>query len=454
MQAKVKAEADEDDRLRAEQARKAREIADVLRTKVTPDEESPELMPAARRGRRKKGHLVRNILFALLASVIVAIGAVHIIPMRNLAVKVERAMGNWLHDDVSIASTTFRLFPTPHLKVENLSVGKLLDAKAESGKIFLDVSSVFGDKLNISSVELQDVKLSNEATKRIPLWGKAEGRSDPGAISTIQLRNVKVDMKPAIEAFNATLQFTREGKLRQAQINGVSGWNLGLRPGEKGMDLDFNARNWTLPIGAAFPVSDIQLKGTWSDQEVIVPEFEASTMEGKVNGTLRINWSSGVKVDSDLALSRVMAKELVSAFTKDVSITGRVDGNFSFSTEGADVATLFTTTRAQGKFRVGEGSISNVDLVAVMQSDAAGQRAGVTKFAELTGEVTVANRAASYRSINLQGGVLRGTGNLDIGTNSNLSGRLALEIRSQVAQDRGAFTVGGTVGRPMVRRGG
>jgi hypothetical protein len=454
MQAKVKAEADEDDRLRAEQARKAREIADVLRTKVTPDEEPTEFTPAARRGRKKKSHLLRNIFFSLLASVILAVGAVHLIPMRNLAAKVERAMGDWLHDKVAIASTTFRLFPAPHLKVENLVVGELLDAKADNGRIFLDIGSIFGDKLNISSIELEGVKLSADATKRIPLWGKVEGRTDPGAISTIKLKDVQVNMKPAIESFSATLQFTREGVLRQAQVTGKSLWNLGLRPAEKGMELDFNVRNWILPIGAAFPVSDIQLKGVWVGQEIIVPEFEASTMEGKVNGTLRINWSQGVKVESDLALSRVLAKELVSAFTKDVSVTGRVDGNFSFSTEGPGVDALFTTTRAQGKFRVGEGSISNVDLVAVMQSDAAGQRAGVTKFAELTGEVTIANKAASYRSINLQGGVLRGTGNLDIGANSNLTGRLALEIRSQVAQDRGSFSVGGTVGRPMVRRGG
>jgi hypothetical protein len=49
--------------------------------------------------------------------------------------------------------------------------------------------------------------------------------------------------------------------------------------------------------------------------------------------------------------------------------------------------------------------------------------------------------------------VLRGTGALDVGANSNLSGRLALEIRSQVAQDRGAFSVSGTVSRPIIRRG-
>ena len=32
--------------------------------------------------------------------------------------------------------------------------------------------------------------------------------------------------------------------------------------------------------------------------------------------------------------------------------------------------------------------MSNVDLVAVMQSDAAGQRAGVTKFIEFNGEMS------------------------------------------------------------------
>jgi hypothetical protein len=97
--------------------------------------------------------------------------------------------------------------------------------------------------------------------------------------------------------------------------------------------------------------------------------------------------------------------------------------------------------------------VSNVDLVAVMQSDAAGQRAGVTKFIELTGEYAGAEHRASYRNIALQGGVLRGNGAVDVAANSALNGRLALEIRSQVAQDHGAFTITGTVGRPIIKRG-
>jgi hypothetical protein len=161
-----------------------------------------------------------------------------------------------------------------------------------------------------------------------------------------------------------------------------------------------------------------------------------------------------VKLDSDLALAKVSAKDLVAAFTKDIAVTGKLDGNFNFATEGPDVATLFAAPRVNGKFRLVEGSISNVDLVAVMQSDTAGQRAGVTKFAELTGEYGAADHRSAFRQVNLQGGVLRGNGALDVGANSILSGRVQLEIRSQVAQDRGAFNVSGTISRPIIRRGG
>ncbi|MGZ5569859.1 MAG: hypothetical protein ACXWF6_01920 [Usitatibacter sp.] len=455
MHAKAKAESDEDERLRGEQARRAKEIASVLRTKVEPDEAAPTSAPSARRRARKKGSIVKPVFYSLLASLLLAIVALHLVPLRAYTVKVERAMSAWLHDDVSIGSMTFRLIPTPHLKVENVAVGKLLDAKASSGRIYMDIATLFGEKPNINSIELDNVTISSEAVKRIPIWGRPEGKTEGGGIDTIKLRGVTLDVKPAIGAFDANLSFARNGALRVANLSSQGAWTLGLKPVEKGIDLDFFARNWTLPLGAALPVSEVKLAGNWTGNEIVVPEFEADAMEGKVQGTLRVTWGQqGVKLESELSVTKVLAKELVAAFTKDISVSGKVDGNFSLVTEGPTVEQLFAAPHGQGKFRVGEGSISNIDLVAVMQSDAAGQRAGVTKFAELTGEMSSADHHASYRNVALQGGVLRGNGNIDIGANSALSGRLLLEIRSQVAQDKGAFSVSGTVGRPIIRRGG
>jgi hypothetical protein len=456
MSAKAKAEQDEDERLRGEQARRAKEIAQVLRTKVDSDAEAPSAAPSKKRAKQRRGSLVKPLLYGVALLFIAVIGALHVVPLRPYAEKIERAMSGWLHDEVSIASLTFRLVPSPHLRIENISVGKQLDAKASNGRIYLDVGTLFGGKLTINSVELENVSLSRDAVRRIATWGQVAGKDQAAEIHAINLRGVKLDVKPALEAFDAALNFSRNGALQSARLNGAGGrWSLALVPTEKATDIDFSARNWALPMGAAIPVSDVSLKGTLIDSEIVVPEFEARMLEGKVNGTLRVNWASGpVKLESDLALAKVNAKDLVAAFTKDIAVTGKLDGNFNLVAEAPDVATLFAAPHVTGKFRLVEGSISNVDLVAVMQSDTAGQRAGVTKFAELTGEYGAADHRSAFRQVNLQGGVLRGNGALDVGANSILSGRVQLEIRSQVAQDRGAFNVSGTISRPIIRRGG
>jgi hypothetical protein len=454
MQAKVKAERDEDQRIRDAQAKKAHEIAEILRTKVEPDDVAPSA-PAAKRRARRRGSLVKPVLFSIVAILVLGILALHVIPLRPYAQKIERTMSAWLHDDVSIGALTFRLWPTPHLNVETVSVGKLLDARASTGRIYLDIGSLFGDRPAIRTLELDNVTLSAEAVRRIPTWGRAEGKGAAGGISQIELHGVKLDVKPALDPFDANLIFTPAGALRQASLRGGQGqWILMAQPTDKGFDLDLNINNWSLPLGASVPIGTAHLKGTLEGTHIVVPDFEAHVLEGTVNGTLQVNWTSGVHLESELAITRINAKELLRTFTPDIAVTGKLDGNFTLAADGPTLPQLFEAPRVQGKFKLAEGSVSNVDLVAVMQSDAAGQRAGVTKFAELTGEYGAADRHASFRQLMLQGGVLRGNGAVDIGGNSSLAGHLALEIRSQVAQDRGAFTVSGTVARPIIHRGG
>ena len=196
------------------------------------------------------------------------------------------------------------------------------------------------------------------------------------------------------------------------------------------------------------------MKGTLSGNQIVVPEFEGFAMEGKVNGSLRATWGQNVRLETELALAKLHAEKVIGTFTRNIAITGKLDGTFNIVAEAPTTEALFNAPSVKGRFKVTEGSLSNVDLVAVMQSDAAGQRAGVTKFNEISGEYGATDHRSSFRQVNLQGGVLRGNGNFDVSTNGALSGRAALEIRSQVAQDRGAFSVSGTVSRPIIKRGG
>jgi len=455
MQAKEQAEIDEDNRQRAEQDKKAREIADILRTKVEPDADESAATPAKRRPKRR-GNLAKNAIVGVAVLFVIGVLLLHVIPLRGFANKLEKGIGGWLHEDtVSISNLKFTLIPSPHLKIEQLTIGKLLDVKAPVGRVYLDIGALLSDRVVINSLEFDSLTLSGDAPRRILAWGNPEGKSAAAEIELIRLKEVKLDVKPDLKPFSATLAFARDGKFRQAQLSGEGGkWSATVRPQGADFEVDFTARNWQLPLGAPIPVSDVRAKGVLNAAGLTVPEFEADAMEGKVNGTLQVAFGPTVKIASDLSLSRVKADQLIPAFTKDIAVTGKIEGNFAITAESPTVAALLATPRVQGKFRLTDGSVSNADLVAAMQSPDAAGRAGVTKFAELTGELSAADGRLSYRSLNLQGGVLRGNGGIDIGANGALGGRLYVEIRSNVAQDRGGFNVSGSVAKPVLRRGG
>jgi uncharacterized protein involved in outer membrane biogenesis len=386
---------------------------------------------------------------------VLAVALLHVVPMRSFADKLEKTMAGWLHDEVSISTLKFSLLPSPHLKLEGIVVGKLLDAKASTGRVFLDISTLFGDRLSINTLELDNVSITGDAPRRILTWAKPEGKNVAGEIDVIRLKSVKLDVKPEIAPFDATLSFAKDGAFRGATLSGEGKWNAKIAPRDGAFGVDFSARHWQLPMGASIPVSEVIAKGTLTASELVFPEFEADTMEGKVNGTLKASWAPEVvRMSSDLSLQKVRAEQFVRAFTPSIAVNGKLEGNFSLSAEARSLATLFAAPRVQGKFKVTEGSISNTDLVAAMQSAEAMGRAGVTKFAELSGEMSAGEGRISYRNVALLGGVLRANGGIDIGANGALSGRIGVEIRSNVAQDRGSFAVTGTVAKPLLKRGG
>jgi len=455
MEAKARAEEAEEQRLRDEQARKAREIAEILRTKSGAEADAPAAQKPVRRRARSAAGLVKGTLYAITALFILVVGLLHVVPLRPYAAKIERSMSAWLHDDVSIGAVTFRLWPTPHLNVENIAVGKTLDARAARGRIYMDLATLFGEQPAIDALEFDDVSIASSAVKRIPLWAQEQGKETAGGIDSIVLRNVKLDVKPTLEPLTSVrLAFARKGRLLDADITSAGGWTARLKPGQGGTDVELTARNATLPVGLPLTVNDASLKGKLADGTFVAPDFEATAFGGKLAGAIKVTWGDQVRFESDFTLNRVNAQDLLPTFTRDIAVTGHLDGDFKVVAESATPETLFAAPRVRGKFRLTEGSISNVDLVAVMQATDAAQRAGVTRFAELSGEYGAADRHSNFRQVNLQGGVLRGNGTIDVGPNSALNGRATLEIRSQVAQDRGTFAVSGTVSRPVMRRGG
>jgi hypothetical protein len=270
----------------------------------------------------------------------------------------------------------------------------------------------------------------------------------------------------ALEVFDAELAFDRSGRLIKANTRTRDGkWTLdaALAPIDKSAApdappaaptwlFDFAARNWTPPVGAiTFAV--LAGKGTMTGDDIVFPEMEAKVLEGSAKGNLRINVKNGIVAQSDFTLERARVDELVGIFTRDISVSGRMEGNFTAAVNAPTVAQLFDQPAINGNFAVREGLISNVDLVQAMRNP--GNVGGQTKFGELTGKLRVSEGMVRFEAMKLSGGVLFAGGNVNVAYGKDsLGGTVTAEIRSNVAQDRAVFALSGSVARPVLRRGG
>ncbi len=415
-----------------------------------------------RPNRKKEVHVGRWIIFAVVTLIAGSIFGLQVMPLNAVNSRMEKALSEWLHDDVSSQGLRVALFPKPHVKIDQISLGNGLDAKATSGKIFMAIGAIFGDKFVIESMELNNVTISAEALPRALNWANAANRGTAIEIGKIVLKNVKLEAKGvAIDVFDGELTFNRKGEISRAHAKTRDGkWTLDVSPDKSNPPvsgvaapwvIDFSARNWTPPIGASIPFLALTAKGVWLGDEMVFTGMEAKLLDGLGKGDLKVNLTNGIAAQADFSIERFKVEELLGIFTRDISITGRAQTTLSVTASSATLGTLLDSPTINGTFAIRDGTMSNVDLVQAMRTP--GSVGGQTKFTEFSGKVRVSDAVVRYEAMRLAGGVLSASGNVGVASgNGNLNGAVNAEIRSSVAQDRVQFSVGGTVARPNLKR--
>ncbi len=462
---KARAEEEAEQRQRDAQVARLRELAEQ-NEQAAADDALAGPKPK-RRGKKKTGGALRWLVVGMLVLVVAAVGLVQVIPLGAVNLRLAKSLAEWLHDDVSSGSLKVALLPRPHVRIENLSLGKAFDAKAVSGRLYMDMATLFGDNFVIDTLELTEVNIAADALPRAVKWAEAEGRGKGIEIGKIVLRSVKIEVPGvALEPFDAELKLDKAGKIIQASARAKDGkWNIDVVPNKAGAGdaavatavndpwvVDFSARGMNLPLGSPLPISNLSAKGTMFDGGMVFPQVDVKLFEGTGSGNLKISWKQGFSFNGELGVEKLKVDQITQVFTRDISLSGKLEGRFTASGEAATVGALLDKPTIQGNFEVREGAVGNVDLVQVMRSP--GSVGGQSKFSDLTGQLRVSEGIIRYEKMKFVGGVLLANGTVNVVmANSTLSGSVNSEIRSSVAQDRAAFSVGGKVSRPALRRG-
>ncbi|MBL8524741.1 MAG: hypothetical protein JNN20_13705 [Betaproteobacteria bacterium] len=459
---KARAEEEAEARQRAAQVARLKELAEQQERDLAAGIDPDAAKKQKRYGKKKSVSPVKLILIGLVVLLVAGLALIHVMPLGAVNSRFEKELAGWLHDDVTSGGLRVSLLPRPHVKLDQVSVGKLLDAKAASGKLYMDIGTLFGDRFVIDTVELSGVTISADALPRALKWAESEGRAKGIEIGKIALRTAKIEVKGVVvDEFDADLKFSKAGKMTAANVRAKGGkWTFDAvqdkAAGEGAAPawvVDFSSRGMDMPLAAPVPISSLTAKGTLVGDAMEFPQVEVKLLEGSATGNVKVDWKQGVSVTSEFSAEKIKVDQLTSVFTRDVALSGRLEGQFTLAANAPTVGTLLDMPNVQGVFMVKDGAVGNVDLVQVMRSP--GSVGGQSKFAELTGQLRVSEGVIRYEKLKLSGGVLLANGYVNVAIkDSTLSGTVNSEIRSNVAQDRGAFTVTGKVARPALKRGG
>ena len=483
----LREKAEEKSRLE-EEAEAASRAAQVARLRELQDQaeraqaEQVDIASGKRRRRvKREPHLLRWTLLGIVALAVLSVVLILIVPLGAVNLRLEKALAEWAHDDVSSSGLRIGLFPRPHVRLDQVAFGKLRDAKASSGKIYMDMTALFGDRFVIDSFELDDVSITAEALSRASRWGDPEGRSKSIEISRIVLKNVKLEIKDInLDPFDADMRFDQDGVITAASLRtrankwsveiaqnkpvisvaGAGGEDAGQTTAapapvpEGDYTVEFSARELVMPIGALIPLNIVTAKAILGKQQMVVTEFNAKLLEGSASGAFKIDWKQSFNVNGNFSIQKFKLDQLAEIFTRGVSLNGRLNGEFTLATSAGSISTLLDQPKIQGNFSVKDGSIGNADLVQVMRSPEGGL-GGQSKFTDLSGQLRVSEGIIRYEKMKLAGGVLLANGNINVVNSTGaLSGSVGAEIRSNVAQDRAIFAISGNVARPLLKRGG
>ncbi len=446
------------DAMKVENERRSREDALVKRRKE--QEERDRKRAEVDTLKRQKGiktplDRLKPVFIGLVVVVALVMGGLQVVPMNAYVPSIEKLASAHLKEPVSIGSMHVSVLGGFEIILQNVKIGTAQDVKIEKVSVSPEFGSAFADVKIVNKMQLESATLAEEVLPRLPKWLDAAIADRTLQIGRIVAKSTKVESRSAkLPTFDVDLAFSPEGSIQKALVSATDGKvNVELVPRDNQVDIALNAsKGWVPPVGPQIEFTDLTLKATANHQRITIEKFESLLYGGAAKGSAMMVWGGPWSIEGEVTTQRIELQHLMAVFTRDAKSTGQLESSLRYAMSSQTLATLFDAPRIDGNFEVKKGDMDGVDLVRALQSGGRGvTQGGATRFEEITGTLNLAAGRYTYRNVKLASGLLSATGAFDVSPSKNVSGRIAVELRSQAAQIRGNFTVDGDLKAVVLR---
>lgn len=396
---------------------------------------------------------LKTSAFLLGVVLLLALILPFLIPLDRYIPQIQKIASDKLGEPVVIADLKFALLPLPSVKLTGITLGKLHETQIGSVTVRPDLWSLLSEVKVLRAVEIDGVTLNRALIGKLTALAKrpADGPQ------TIKVKRIK------LSALQLDMDALKWGPLRAdialddrglAAIDAGSEdkrFNLNLIPAEAGQQLNIEAKNWNLPLKPALKFDTLTAKGLLKEQELNLPEINASLYGGTLKATLNANWKQGWKVKGEAQTAQVELKEIVALLTSATRLSGKLNANGGYTMSAKEAGQLADNLRGNFKFNVQHGVLYGLDLERAVKSLATqGTRGGQTRFDELSGTLAIAGKHYQLNQMKVASGILSADGNVDIAANKKLAGRVNVAMKGTARLIEVPLDVSGTVSDPVL----
>ena len=320
------------------------------------------------------------------------LSATLLFPYDRFKPAIEAAATGFAGTPIKVNEVGVAFFPSPHLKLTGLSVGKDSEGRIAEVRVGSLFSLLLGTPVNISRIDITGARLLARQLVALPFF-------NPGASprASVLIGRVHVDQSQVILADEVVfhdvfgdLIFRPDASLEKATIESADRSLLvEAQPSQLGIALSIEGRAWQ-PVGTTVSFASLQAKGVLQSDKLLIQNIDTTFLGGILRGNWLLDWSKGLAMAGDASLSRIDARKLATAFVPSLKLEGDVSGTLRLRSSGQDWAGLWRNAEAILNTEITRGTLYGVDLgEAARRHGTAEVRAGATKFDRLRATVSL-----------------------------------------------------------------
>lgn len=423
---------------------------DSLRSARTSNE---TLKISPRRGRKSMAGLLFSVVAALL---LLGFLTLILFPYDRYLPEIETGFRQASGKDLKVGGLRLNFYPKPALVLQNVAVGHG-SGKILVREIFLqpELSSVFSTHKSVRNLILSGVSLTGTMLADLRDISDRIGRSGTNfRIKNLSFENTDVSFSGmGLEGLAGEASFSEAGEFKAISLHSADrSLSVVLKPALRRVDVSLEGYSWRPVQGSPFLFDSLTLNGSLEGEKLVFGDIELRIFDGLVKGTAVFRGGGSPGLSGEIFFERINANRLSDALGIGAFLSGETAGRLTYAMQAASWAELFSSINGEGEFSTRRGSVRGIDMAeAVRRTSRVPVQGGVTSFETLSGKMRLSPDSYQFDALVLNSGLMQSTGNLSVGKEMALRGRMEMQMRGSVNQMRVPVTLGGSLKMPSVQ---